>query len=292
MLWAAASSRIAGRVVSSSGEPLREAVITIRSDQISGFEKVVKVKKDASFSILLLDGTKTYIFLVEAAGYVPHQQSIKVAAGSTDNFFTFTLTTEAAMQAQERADILEQPGYKEMEAGRLLLEEGKIAEAEVQLQAAVEALPDLLPAWTALAEIAYERKDHAAALERARTCLELDDESSRCLAIAVNSSQRLGDDAGREAYMARYQALNPEDPSALFNQAAEHLNKMDDEAARPLLEQCLQADPDFPKCLFEYGMLLLRSGDMEGSKAQLQHYLEVAPDGEDAATAQETIKYL
>jgi hypothetical protein len=39
-------------------------------------------------------------------------------------------------------------------------------------------------------------------------------------------------------------------------------------------------------------MLLLRSGDMEGAKAHLEKYLEVAPDGPDAATAQETIKYL
>ena len=67
---------------------------------------------------------------------------------------------------------------------------------------------------------------------------------------------------------------------------------MDDGGARPLLEKCLDADPDFPQCNFEYGMLLLRSGDMEGAKAHLEKYLEVAPDGPDAATAQETIKYL
>ena len=67
---------------------------------------------------------------------------------------------------------------------------------------------------------------------------------------------------------------------------------MDDGGARPLLEKCLDADPDFPQCNFEYGMLLLRLGDMEGAKAHLEKYLEVAPDGPDAATAQETIKYL
>ena len=92
--------------------------------------------------------------------------------------------------------------------------------------------------------------------------------------------------------MTRYQELNPEDPTVLFNNAVAFLNKMDDEGARPLLEQCLQADPDFPECLFEYGMLLLRSGDMEGAKIKLEHYVEVAPDAPDAATALETIKYL
>jgi Flp pilus assembly protein TadD len=92
--------------------------------------------------------------------------------------------------------------------------------------------------------------------------------------------------------MTRYQELNPDDPATLFNQAVEHLNAMDDEQARPFLEQCLEVDPDFPKCIFEYGMVLLRSGDLEGAKAQFEHYLEVAPDEVDAATARETVKYL
>jgi tetratricopeptide (TPR) repeat protein len=92
--------------------------------------------------------------------------------------------------------------------------------------------------------------------------------------------------------MARYQALNPDDPATLFNQAAEFLNALDDEHARPLLERCLAVDPAFPQCLFEYAMVLLRSGDLGGAKAHLQRYLEVAPDGRDAAAASETVKYL
>ena len=39
-------------------------------------------------------------------------------------------------------------------------------------------------------------------------------------------------------------------------------------------------------------MILLRSGDIEGSKANLQKYIEVAPDGPEAITAAETVKYL
>ena len=70
------------------------------------------------------------------------------------------------------------------------------------------------------------------------------------------------------------------------------LNAMDDDQAKPLLEQCLDADPEFPKCLFEYGMVLLRGGDIDGAKAQFEKYLEVAPDGEDATTAAETVKWL
>jgi tetratricopeptide (TPR) repeat protein len=92
--------------------------------------------------------------------------------------------------------------------------------------------------------------------------------------------------------MARYRNLNPDDPALLYNSAAVFLNKLDDEGARPLLERCIEADPEFPPCHFEYGMLMLRTGDMEGAKKHLEKYLELAPDGPEAATAQETLKYL
>ena len=129
-------------------------------------------------------------------------------------------------------------------------------------------------------------------MANAQSCLEIDSESVRCLAIAANAAKALGDLEAHSAFLSRYQEANPDDPAALFNQAVEFLNKLDDERARPLLEKCLEADPDFAKGLFEYGMLLLRSGDMEGAKAKLQRLIEVAPDSENAATARETIKYL
>jgi Flp pilus assembly protein TadD len=142
------------------------------------------------------------------------------------------------------------------------------------------------------AELTYEAGDMAGALTAAKGCLEADPESVQCLAIAINSSGALGEEAIRTEYMALYQKLNPDDPTVLFNEAAVLLNNLDDDGARPLLEKCLEADPDFPECNFEYGMLLLRSGDMEGAKERLQKYLEVAPDGPLASTAEETIKYL
>jgi Tfp pilus assembly protein PilF len=212
--------------------------------------------------------------------------------GSTDNEFEFQLMSIAEATAAGAVSLLEQPGYKELEEAKKLLAAGDAEGARAKFKEAVAAKPDLLPALAGLAELNYESGDIEGALAAARTCLEEDDESVHCLAIAANASQALGDMETHAVYMAQYEVLNPEDPTILFNQAAVFLNKMDDGGARPLLEKCLDADPDFPQCNFEYGMLLLRSGDMEGAKAHLEKYLEVAPDGPDAATAQETIKYL
>lgn len=292
LVHAGAQARIEGVVTDTEGNPIPEAVITITSDDVATFNKVIKVNKKGEFKTLILDATRHYSFQVEAEGYQGQARPFKVSVGSTDNFFEFKLFSVAEATAAGKMDLLEQPGYKEFEEGKALFEAGDHEGARAKFKEAVAAKPDLLPALGALAELNYQAGDMAGALEMAGRCLEEDDESIQCLAIAANTSQSLGDEEAFNAYMVRYQELNPEDPTILYNEAATFLNKMDDDGARPLLKRCLDADPDFPPCNFEYGMLLLRTGDMEGAKSHLEKYLEVAPDGPDASMAQETIKYL
>jgi predicted Zn-dependent protease len=289
---AVGEARVKGAVTDSQGNPVAKAELVITCPERGGFKKNVKVKKDGSYSVLLIDATKTYIFKVTAPGFVDHEKSVKVGVGTMDNVYDFKLIRVEEQQQQMQQKVGEMPGYKEYGEGRELFMAGKIEEAEAKLVEAVTILPDLYNGWLALSRISFEHEKWELALERARKCLELKPESGECLAIASNSARQLGDEAAYQEYNARYETLNPEDPAILFNQAAELLNKMDDAGAKPLLEKCLEVDPEFSACIFEYGMVLLRTGDMEGAKKQLQKYLEVAPEGEHAATAAETIKYL
>ncbi len=291
-VWAGPQARIAGIVIDSAGNPIPTATITYTTDELTKFEKTISVKHDGTFKTLILDATRVYVFHVSATGYIGHDEEFKVAVGTTDNHFEFVLKTTTEANAQLVQNLAEQPGYKELKEGRELLKAGQKDEAKILFEQALAAVPDLLPAMEYLSQIQYETGDLKNALITAKRCLEEDEESFGCLAIAANSSEALGDMEGHDRYMSLYQEFNPEDPTSLFNQAVVFLNAMDDEKAKPLLEQCLDADPEFPKCLFEYGMVLLRSGDIDGAKAQFEKYLEVAPDGVDAATAAETVKYL
>jgi len=292
LVQAGTQARIEGSVTDTKGNPIWGAVITITTPDVANFNKVLKVDKKGHFKALILDATRHYLFHVEADGYQGQERPFKVGAGSTDNHFEFQLLSVSEATAAGKMDLLEQPGYKELEEGKMLFEAGDKEGARAKFKEAIAAKPDLLQALGALAELNYEVGDMEGAVEMAKRCLEEDDESVQCLAIAANASQSLGNEEAFNTYMVRYQELNPDDPTILYNDAATFLNKMDDAGARPLLEHCLEADPDFPQCNFEYGMLLLRTGDMEGAKTHLEKYLEVAPDGPDAATAQETIKYL
>lgn len=292
LTWGAAQARIRGTVHSSAGEPVPEAVVTITSDEVTDYSKTVEVSEDGTYSVLILDATVAYAFHVEAPGYIPQERMVKVGVGTTDNQVDFTLVSEQEAAEEQQSKVMQQPGYRELKQAIELRAAGDIEQARTQLEAAVHARPDLLAAWEELAAVEYEADNQEAALTRAEGCLELDPESVPCLAVAANAAQKLGDAERAEAYRTRYQSVNPEDPATLYNQAVPYINSYDDGKAKPLLEQCLEVDPDFANCLFEYGMLLLRTGDMEGAKTYLQRYLEVAPDSKDAATARETLNYL
>jgi len=285
-------ARVSGIVVDTDGAPIAGAQVNITSEELPKFLKELTTDADGEFKVLILDATKTYIFSTSADGYLDYNEEIKVAVGTTDNFYTFELSTPSERAAARKQEVMEQPGYKEYGEAKELLEAGKTAEARARLVDALDEMPDLIEALETMASIDYESGDNKLALATAERCLEVDDEALRCLAVAANAASNLGDNEAQTTYLARYQELNPDDPATVFNRAAGFLNKMDDESARPLLEECIAIDPNFGKCLFEYGMLLLRKGDLEGAKATLEKYLEVAPDGPDATTASETVKYL
>ncbi len=291
-VWGSIQARVSGTVTDTAGKPIANASVTVTCPELQAFKKELKTDKKGRYKLLLLDATKTYHYAVAADGYQPYETRKKVPIGSTDNQIDFTLNSIQEALASQQQEIREQPGFKELEEGFSLAQQGRLEEARALILTATELMPDSVQAWKMLCEVEYELADHEAAFEHAEHCLQLDDEATGCLAVAANSAQYLGMTEKHALYIERYQQLNPDDPATVFNQAVTHLNALDDEKARPLLEECLEIDPDFPKCLYEYGMLLLRTGDLEGAKQHLQRYLEVDPDGVDAATAAETVKYL
>jgi len=296
VLWAGAEARFRGEVVDSQGEPVPGATIVLTSEEATDYRKEVEVRDDGTFVGLILDATRNYTMRVEAEGYVPWETPFKLGVGSTDrdNTFRIELKTEAEMRGQERESILAQPGFKELTEAMEALTAGDKATARTKLEAAVAAKPDLVAAREWLAQILLEDGETEAAQSQVDTCLELDDESLKCLAVGIETARALGNSEREAELVKTYSELNPEDPALLLQQAAKLLapDTMDDESARPLLERCLQADPDYPECLYELGNLLLRAGDIDGAKTKLQRYITVAPDAPNAAAAKDIISYL
>ena len=292
LLFAQAQGRIKAVVQDTSGKPIAKAKVTVTCSQIATYKKELTSDKDGEFTVLFIDATKRYTFRVEAPGYQGTEVTHKPPIAGETLAVKFTLKSADQAQAEQEAQALQQPGFKELGEARDLLDLGKRDEARERLRAAAAAKPDLYVAWHELGRLDYEDKKWADALANAEKCLAIKPGDTPCIAVALNSAKELGNTAAYEKYLAEYKSANPGDPGMLFNDAASYLNKGDDQAAKPILEKILEADPEYPDALFQLGMVYLRSGESAKAKELLEKFLKVAPDHRDAASATEMLKYL
>ncbi|MEP0775392.1 MAG: carboxypeptidase regulatory-like domain-containing protein [Acidobacteriota bacterium] len=292
LLLAQAQGRVKGVVKDSKGRPITTASVVITCPEITNYRKEMKVDDKGSFATLIVDATKNYLFKVEAPGYQPIEQLNKPLIGAQTLNLEFVLLTFEELQAQAQGEVLESPGIKELRQASELLQAGKVAEGRAKLLEAVGIKPDLYLGWAELARLDAKAGNHAGALANAKKCLDHKANFPPCLALAANAAQELGDTKAHEAYMAAYKLANPADPALLYNEAVEHLNKGNDAAAKPLLEEALAENAEFGPALFQLGMIYLREGNNAKARELLEKFLKVAPDHADAPMAKEMLKYL
>ncbi len=292
LLFAQAQGRVKGVVKDSKGKPITTASVVITCPDISNYRKEMKVDDKGVFATLIVDATKQYLFHIEAPGYQTIEQLHKPLIGAQTLNVEFVLQTFEELQAKAQQELLESPGIKQLREGNEFIEAGKIAEGRAKLREALSIKPDLYQGWAELASLDAKDGKPAEALANAKKCLEHKANFPPCLAIAANASLDLGDRQAHESYMAAYKLANPSDPALLFNEAVEHLNKGDDAAAKPLLEDALAENANFGPALFQLGMIYLREGNNAKARELLEKFLRVAPDHADAETAKEMLKYL
>jgi tetratricopeptide (TPR) repeat protein len=292
VLLAQAQGRIKGRVLDTTKKPIAGVKITITCPEISNYKRELVTDAKGDFATIIGDGTKMYDFLYEAPGYQPMKQSNKPKIGGQTLELECVLTSVKEIQDAAQKAQMDQPGLKEQREGIELLAAGKKVEARAKLEAAVKAMPDLHVSWLELGKLELEANNPKTSLADAEKCLEASPDFPACLGLALNASRIAGDKTAIAKYEAAYKAANPTDPSIYFNEAVLHLNKGDDAKARPLLEQALQADPNYADALFQLGMLCFRAGETPKAKELLTKFLQLAPTHKEAPTATEMLKYM
>jgi predicted Zn-dependent protease len=131
-----------------------------------------------------------------------------------------------------------------------------------------------------------------------------EDRFARRIRPVVRDDARLNLELGRlelaEAELEQVLSWMPEDPEAWFLRARLRLAQADAEAepeakaarvaaAKDALHEAVRLDPDRPAPHRELGLLLYREGEMRGACRELGHYLELAPEAEDAERVREYV---
>ena len=289
--FAGAEARMAGKIVDAvTRKPITNASILVVSAGARNFRQEFKADKDGTYRILVIDGTLPYKMTWSAPGYVSYEEQIKlrISEVTPKDVELAPANATAAAAAAPAPDAKPDPATAAFNAGAALFNEQKYADAAAKFKEAVTAKPDLIAGWEALARAAYQVKDYPTAIDAANKALAVDPDEADMYSILYNSYTATGD----KAKAAEAKKKMPANAALLFNDAAKLINSGKDADAEPLLKQAITVDDKFAAAYYELGMLQVRSGKNADAKVNLQKYVELEPNGKDASTAKEMLKYI
>lgn len=287
--FAVGQARITGKVIDAvTKKPILDATIKVKSTGGKTFNESFKVsKKDGTYAIFLLDGTLRYEFTWSAPGYADFKDVMKLSLGDP-NIRNIELSPASTQVTVPASEIKADPTVEAYNEGARLANAGQDAEALKKFEEAVAAKPDLTAGWMALAKVALRLKNYDRAIEAGTKALEVDSEDADMNAVMYEAYKAKGNKEKTDLYKAKM----PANAGVLFNDAARAINAGKDKVAEPLLKQAIQVDEKFAQAYYELGMLYVRSGKNADARAALQKYLELDPNGKDAATAKEMLNYI
>ena len=293
-MWAIGEARYTGKVVTADNKPVEGVTITVSpSDGKKNFKQTFKTDKNGKFAIFLIDGTLNYRFVFEKSGFATEERTMKLKLVPEKNEDTITLLDEAAAaaaapagatQVQAKAD----PAVTAFNEGAELANNGKDAEAIAKFEEAVRIKPDMTAGYMALTKLYRRTGNWAKVIDRGNKVLEISADEPEIIAALAEAYEKTGD----KAKAAEFKSKAPKDARALFNDAAKLINAGKAGEAEPLLKEAIAADPEFGQAYYELGMLYAGMSKNADAKKNLSKYLELEPNGKDAATAKEMLNYI
>jgi tetratricopeptide (TPR) repeat protein len=290
--FAVGEARLSGKVYDgATRKAIPNPVILVTSaDSNKNFKQEFKGKADGSYAIFLLDGTIRYKFSYSAPGYTAFEQTLKLKLAPEPNVQDIDLSpaSAAAPAAAQPVQPTADPAIVAYNEGAALANEGKVPEAIAKIEEAVAKKPDLTSGYEALARLYVRAKDYPKAIDRAQKVLAIDTDNMDMNYVLYEAYTGTGD----KAKAAEIKKKLPANPHQLFNDAAKLINASKDAEAEPLLKSAIAADEKFANAYYELGMIYVRAGKNADARTNLQKYLELDPNGKDAATAKEMLKYV
>jgi len=316
-LYAETTGRISGKVQTKDGKPLAGAKITLKRLDRTWIKELTSDKK-GSFLQVGLD-PKEYELSVKAEGYVEHKETIRIPlADVLVKDITLYTPTEARTVAptsggtqavpDDPGAALDAEGRDAFNAAIPLYNEGNYAEALPHVdkayktltdalgklkddQAKADLAPELLKIERVLgicmAQAGTKKEDAEPYLLKA---LERNPKDERVVAALIETSKAKADKAAEQKYTAMLEAIQGPNPDVIYNKGVEAFNAGKTKEAKTHLLKALEVDPKYAEAHYLLAMVEFGENNLKGTKTHLEKYVELAPNGKNAATAREMLK--
>jgi tetratricopeptide (TPR) repeat protein len=295
-LHAGAQCRVKGLITDASGAPLSDVSITVTTPSLTTFKTEVKSDAKGNWGTIMPDCTMPYHFKFDKEGYVSFEADKKIPIGDIG---TVDAKLTSKTEAQAKASAAAAPKMSSNEqavvsfnSGVEALQAGDKAAAETKFLEAVKKNPDLPAGWQALSQLAYEKKDWAKAVEYGQKATDLDPSLTDLYQLMGSAATQMGDKAKAAEFAKAYAEANPDSPDILYNKGVEAFNKGKMKDAEESLTKAVAAKPDFANAHYLLGMACFNQNKKPQAKEHFEKYLELDPNGKEAATVKELLPLL
>ncbi len=297
-LLAASQARINGVITDPQGKPIEGAAVTITTPSLTNFKLTFKSDKGGKYGTILNDATLPYHVKIEKEGFLTFEVDEKIAIGDTFLLQTKLVPVSAAAAkpaagAAGGGVSTNEQAIQAFNSGVESLNAGDKAAAETHFLEATKKNADLVNAWQALTQLAYEKKDWAKTLEYGRKATDLDPSMTNLYGMMEQAAKQSGDAKAAAEYGAKFREGNPEaNANELYNAGVAAYNKGKMKEAEASLTKAVEAKPDWADAHYLLGMAAFNQNKKDMAKEHLAKYLELAPTGKEAATVKEILPLL
>ena len=276
---------VSGSIADISGNPLKGVEVSVVADGIDG-PLTGHSKKNGKFSVALPDHDLAYEFTFTKEGFEP--ASLEFIPGP-EELGPLEVILALAGEISEARELAI-PVFNE---GVAALETGDKAAALEKFRQASEIDPDFAEASTATAAIAMELEDFATAADAGENLVRLQPDNLDAITTAYFAELMLID---IERLIPSARRLADANPEVVSNEMVQHATVLFDKnefaGSRSMLEIVIEKAPETAAAYLQLGLVCNMAGDPACAKDALESYLELAPDGPDAATARSLLEYL
>ncbi len=307
--------RVSGLVTDDQGNPLKDVQIRIEGMDIKRNYKL-KTGKDGKFIHAGVVVQGRYRVIAEKEGYqTDYVEGVKPSYGDDAGFVEFKLKPgEGGLLAfeisdEERAKIEKQneEARKQREAFEAVkstfeagmkaydTEDYELAASKFKEAAAEDATQKAV--WANLGNAQAKLGQNQEAVESYKKAIALDPQDAALHQNLGNLYSTIGKtDLAKASYEKAATLGAVSDPTGAavtyYNLGVTYINENKTKEAAEALQKALEYDETYAEAHYQLGLTWLGLGQMEDAVKHLKRYLELTPNGPNAATAQALIESL
>ncbi len=274
--------KLSGTLKDTSGNPLADANLKIYSDDLPGWEQIIKTDANGFFEAPSLENALVSIH-ANKEGYRDqiYQFDQEKSDYTVKDFKVQTLEEYFAEIGQEM------PGKREMTPEEQAVDYYNKAvdpykakdyqQAKIFAKKSFDANPNQLETIKILVYSSYNLKEFKDSLFYAEKYLELKPGDEGMAQYARESARMTDDKALVKKYKEELKKSGALTPSSIYNDAVTAINGGNDEEGKKLLTEVIGMDASFAEAYNQLGKINIREGDFETAVSNFKLFLKNAP---------------